>query len=86
MIYSAQVDGFRLAYDRGGSGSPVVLLHCLPGDRTDDGMLVPLLTDSAEVVIPDLRGFGHSDKRVVEPEEAYSGAAPARGVERVETA
>jgi pimeloyl-ACP methyl ester carboxylesterase len=45
MIYSAQGDGFRLAYDRVGSGSPVVLLHGWPGDRTGDGMLVPLLTN-----------------------------------------
>lgn len=80
MTYSSPVDGFRLAYDRVGSGSPVVLLHGWPGDRTDYRVLAPLLVDSAEVVVPDLRGFGHSDKHVADPEDAYSGAAQARSV------
>ena len=35
-ISSVPVDGFRLAYDRTGSGGPpVVVLHGWPGDRTD---------------------------------------------------
>jgi pimeloyl-ACP methyl ester carboxylesterase len=35
------VDGFTLAYDRIGSGPPVLLLHGWPGDRTDYRDLVP---------------------------------------------
>jgi pimeloyl-ACP methyl ester carboxylesterase len=80
MTFSLPVDGFRLAYDRVGSGPPVVLLHGWPGDRTDYRDLVPLLAGSAEVIVPDLRGFGHSDKHLVDPELAYSGAAQARSV------
>ena len=41
---SAPVDGFRLAYDRVGSGPAVVLLHGWPGSRRDYEDLVPLLT------------------------------------------
>ena len=37
------VDGFRLAYDRRGSGPAVVLLHGWPGDRQDWRAVVPLL-------------------------------------------
>jgi pimeloyl-ACP methyl ester carboxylesterase len=59
---SAAVDGFELAYDRVGAGPAVVLLHGWPGDRTDYRALVPLLASSTEVVVPDLRGFGESDK------------------------
>lgn len=61
MPRGASVDGFRLAYDRTGAGPPAVLLHGWPGDRRDYRELVPLLADTADVVIPDLRGFGESD-------------------------
>jgi pimeloyl-ACP methyl ester carboxylesterase len=77
---SAEVDGFRLAYDRTGSGPPVVLLHGWPGDRTDFRHVVPRLAASAEVVVPDLRGFGESDKHDRPPADAYSAAAQARSV------
>jgi pimeloyl-ACP methyl ester carboxylesterase len=80
MTFSSPVDGFRLAYDRVGSGPRVVLLHGWPGDRTDYRDLVPLLARFAEVVVPDLRGFGHSDKRLDDPEKAYSGAGQARSI------
>src|SRR5215469_15113770 len=73
------VDGFELAYDRTGSGPAVVLLHGWPGDRTDYRDLVPLLT-GCEVVVPDLRGFGRSDKHVADPAEQYSHPAQARSV------
>ena len=61
-VLSAPVDGFRLAYERAGSGPPVVLLHGWPGDRTDYEAVVPLLAPDFDVVVPDLRGFGASDK------------------------
>jgi pimeloyl-ACP methyl ester carboxylesterase len=77
---SAEVDGFRLAYDRTGSGPPVVLLHGWPGDRTDFRQVVPRLAASAEVVAADLRGFGESDKHDRPPAGAYSAAAQARSV------
>jgi pimeloyl-ACP methyl ester carboxylesterase len=80
MARSAPVDGFALAYDRRGAGDPVVLLHGWPGDRTDFDELVPLLEGGAEVVAPDLRGFGASDKHPAPPADAYSAAAQARSV------
>jgi pimeloyl-ACP methyl ester carboxylesterase len=73
------VDGFELAYDRTGSGPGVVLLHGWPGDRTDYRDLVPLL-GGCEVVVPDLRGFGHSDKHEADPAKQYNGPAQARSV------
>ena len=73
------VDGFELAYDRVGAGPAVVLLHGWPGDRTDYRELVPRL-DGCEVLVPDLRGFGASDKHVADPAAQYNGPAQARSV------
>jgi pimeloyl-ACP methyl ester carboxylesterase len=80
MARSAPVDGFALAYDRSGAGDPVVLLHGWPGDRTDHAALASLLEGDAEVVVPDLRGFGASDRHPAPPAEAYSAPAQARSV------
>ena len=80
MARSAPVDGFALANDRRGAGDPVVLLHGWPGDRTDYDAVVPLLEPYADLVVPDLRGFGASDKHLQPPSEAYSAAAQARSV------
>jgi len=77
---SSPVDGFSLEYDRTGEGPPVVLLHGWPGGRGDYRLVAPLLTDAADVVVPDLRGFGASDKHPVSPDEGYSADAQARSV------
>src|SRR6266700_3950624 len=79
---SDPVDGFRLAYDRTGSGAAaaVLLLHGWPGDRTDFGEVAGLLGTALDVVVPDLRGFGDSDKHLAEPREQYSAAAQARSI------
>jgi pimeloyl-ACP methyl ester carboxylesterase len=74
------VDGFRLAYDRAGAGAPVVLLHGWPGSRQDYRDVVALLTGAADVVVPDLRGFGESDRHDEPPADAYSAAAQAASV------
>jgi pimeloyl-ACP methyl ester carboxylesterase len=80
MLRSSPVDGFRIAYARAGSGAPVVLLHGWPGDHGDYRGLIPLLTECADVVAPDLRGFGESDKHPEPPADGYSTAAQARSI------
>lgn len=59
------VDGVGIRYEVSGQGRPVVLLHGFP----DSGRLwrhqVPALVDGGfQVVVPDLRGYGLSDKPV----------------------
>jgi pimeloyl-ACP methyl ester carboxylesterase len=76
MPRSQPVDGFSLAYERRGEGPPVLLLHGWSGMRTDYRALVPLLS-GFEVVVPDLRGFGESDKHVADPAMYYAAAAQA---------
>ena len=81
MEHSITTEGFRLAYDSVGNGRPVVLLHGWPGDRTDYNQLVSKLQDHADVLVPDLRGFGQSDIHAdAEPERFYSAPGQARGI------
>src|SRR5438445_9791253 len=56
-------NGVGIEFDVTGSGRPVVLLHGFP----DSGRLwrnqVPALVDAGHrVIVPDLRGYGRSDK------------------------
>jgi pimeloyl-ACP methyl ester carboxylesterase len=76
---SDATDGFRLAYDRGGNGPPVLLLHGWPGERGDYRDVVPRLA-GLDVIAVDLRGFGESDKHRLDPAAAYSAAAQARSI------
>ena len=80
MRSEAAIDEFRLAYERTGSGPAVLLLHGWPGDRTDYRAVVPLVSRSADVIVPDLRGFGESDKHPAEPARQYNAAAQARSI------
>ncbi|WP_432976021.1 alpha/beta fold hydrolase [Dactylosporangium sp. CA-233914] len=80
MQFSAPTQGFRLAYEHHGSGAPVVLLHGWPGDHTDYDELVAALAGEADVIVPDLRGFGDSDKHPADPQEVYSSRGQAAGV------
>src|SRR5512132_4119160 len=80
MRHSDPVDGFRLAYDRAGSGPAVLLLHGWPGDRTDYRAVVPRVTAAVEAIVPDLRGFGESDRHPAEPRSQYTAAAQARSL------
>jgi len=80
MRSETAIDGFRLAYDRTGTGPAVLLLHGWPGDRTDYREVVPLVAPTADVIVPDLRGFGESDKHPADPAAQYSAAAQARSL------
>jgi len=60
-----------IEYDVTGAGRPVILLHGFP----DSGRLwrnqVPVLADAGfQVIVPDLRGYGRSDKPAAA--DAYS--------------
>lgn len=55
-----EVNGIRLAFDRRGKGTPMVLLHGFPLDHHLWDEVVPLLEDRFDLILPDLRGFGSS--------------------------
>jgi len=80
MRQETAIDGFRLAYERTGAGPAVLLLHGWPGDRTDYRAVAPLVAAGADVIVPDLRGFGESDKHEADPASQYNATAQARSV------
>ncbi len=56
----ARIDGISLAYDDVGAGTPMVLLHGFPHDRSLWTHQLRALSDRARCIAPDLRGFGAS--------------------------
>ena len=54
------INGIELAYIRHGKGTPLVLLHGYPLDHHLWDDVIPLLKDTFDLIIPDLRGFGES--------------------------
>jgi len=55
------VNGINIAYERRGSGAPLVLLHGYPLDHSIWNEAMALLENDFDVLAPDLRGFGESD-------------------------
>src|SRR5258706_15087946 len=58
----ARVNGVRLRYLIGGTGSPVVLLHGYAGTSHMWRPILPSLAQAHTVVVPDLRGAGGAAK------------------------
>ncbi|MEO0528827.1 MAG: alpha/beta fold hydrolase, partial [Bacteroidota bacterium] len=56
------IDGIKIHAVVGGSGEPLLLLHGAPESHVMWRHLGPKLTANFTVVIPDLRGYGRSDK------------------------
>lgn len=82
MTHSQPADGFRLSYaDSGEADLPaVVLLHGWPGDRHDYRAVLPLLAGTYRTVVPDLRGFGESDRPLRDPRTYYGARGQAASV------
>jgi 3-oxoadipate enol-lactonase len=55
-----QVDNITLAYERLGSGAPLMLIHGFPFDHTIWNDVSTLLKNDFALILPDLRGFGQS--------------------------
>ena len=58
----ADVNGIRIAYERDGSGFPLLLLHGYPETRRMWRTVASALTERFDVVNMDLRGYGESDR------------------------
>jgi pimeloyl-ACP methyl ester carboxylesterase len=59
-MQKVSINGIQLAYECHGKRTPLVLLHGYPLDHHLWDDIVPLLKDTFNLIIPDLRGFGES--------------------------
>lgn len=65
-------DGVALNVAVGGSGSPVVLLHGFPQTHLMWRHVAADLAADHTVIVPDLRGYGDSDKPAEDGEDTYA--------------
>jgi haloalkane dehalogenase len=64
-------DGLRMHFVDEGTGDPLLLLHGEPTWGFLYRKLIPRLTDIGRVVVPDLFGFGRSDKPLRQSDYSY---------------
>jgi haloacetate dehalogenase len=57
-----RVNGVEIAFRRCGAGAPLLLVHGFPQTHVIWHRVAPLLAGSYTLVMPDLRGYGDSDK------------------------
>lgn len=74
-------DGLRMHYAEEGAGNPILLLHGEPSWGFLYRRMIPGLAAVGRVVVPDLLGFGRSDKPV--DQAAYSYDMHYRAIERL---
>ena len=62
-----QIDGNKIRYlESGDSKKTLVLVHGLGASAERWDQVIPLFADEFRVVVPDLIGFGYSDKPLVD--------------------
>lgn len=62
-----QINGNKIRYlESGTSENTMVLVHGLGASAERWNKIIPLFSDDYHVVVPDLIGFGHSDKPLVD--------------------
>jgi haloalkane dehalogenase len=71
-----EIEGLRMAYVEQGKGDPILMLHGEPTWGYLYRWMIPLLAEMGRVVVPDMIGFGRSDKPVAD--NAYSYKAYVR--------
>jgi pimeloyl-ACP methyl ester carboxylesterase len=57
---NVNLNGISLRYEAYGQGTPLVLVHGFSGTGTAWESFLPPLVDRYRVIVPDLRGHGHS--------------------------
>ena len=68
----ATINGLRYHYIREGSGPPLFLIHGWPGFHYEWHLNIRPLAERFDVIVPDMRGYGHTEAPDLPPEEAYT--------------
>lgn len=71
-FFTTGENGVKIHYVREGEGTTVLLLHGWPGFWYDWRHVIEPLSKVADVIAPDFRGYGDSDKPDVTPMEGYT--------------
>jgi pimeloyl-ACP methyl ester carboxylesterase len=67
----AQLPNIKLHYVREGSGTPIVLCHGWPGFWWEWHMNIGPLAKDFDVIVPDMRGYGDSEKPPLDQIELF---------------
>jgi len=59
---SVAIEGLQMAYVEQGTGDPILMLHGVPAWGYLYRRMIPPLARAGRVIVPDLIGFGRSDK------------------------
>lgn len=71
-VHDTDVGGVRIAHVEAGDGPPVLLMHGEPSwGFLYRAMIPPLVSAGFRVVVPDLVGFGRSDKPARQEDHTY---------------
>jgi pimeloyl-ACP methyl ester carboxylesterase len=73
---TAEVNGIKIHYVRGGTGPAVILIHGFPQDWFEFGAIMPRLAKQFTVIALDLRGIGGSSA----PPDGYDAVTMAEDV------
>jgi haloalkane dehalogenase len=66
-----EIEGLQMAYYETGTGQPILCLHGEPTWAYLYRRMMPILSQAGRVIVPDLIGFGRSDKPVAENSYSY---------------
>ncbi len=67
----AQLSDIKLHYVREGTGPPLLLVHGWPGFWWEWHMNIAPLAEHFDVIVPDMRGYGDSEKPPLDRVELY---------------
>jgi pimeloyl-ACP methyl ester carboxylesterase len=76
-----RANGIEVHVARAGAGEPIILLHGWPEFWYVYHKLIPLLSSRFDVIVPDLRGFGQTEKPYDGPTDEMTPAVLADDLE-----